>query len=191
MICVYSEGIMKLSTRLTAFVLVFSMVFSLTSCTGSIKEYDKDSFVSALKEKLELGDEDIVISRNEGDINNFPEADIVVTNYEDAAVLAYFCDDESGAKRVFDEYYSEFNDTFNQSNMFKGNYIAESDDNSGCIVINGDMSGVSLFGTRFAIGKLHGGVYYSGSMIVMVIPASEEGFDSVGEVIKALGFKDA
>ena len=183
---------MKRTGKLLALGMSLVMLFSLAGCKTKVKEYDKDSFVAVMTDKLGIPDSDIYSARNEGD-NEHPAADVYTTVYKNARINAYFCDDAKAAKKEFDDMWSDFDASFNQHDQFNGNFIgSNTEDDFGYIVINGDNSEVSIFGSIFATGHMHAGLYYSGSMLVMIMPAQMDGTtDEVTDVISALGFPDA
>lgn len=182
---------MKRTGRLIALGMSLVMLFSLAGCKTKVKEYDKDSLVSALESELNIDEDDMYISRSESDVSGHPSADCVTASYKDARINAFFCDNATSAKEVFAAYYTEFENTFNQDGQFKGTYAADKTDDYGYIVINGDMSGVSIFGDRYRAGSLHAGLYHNGSMLIMIIPSNPDGIDNAGEIIEALGLIDA
>ncbi|SCW64538.1 hypothetical protein SAMN02910456_02337 [Ruminococcaceae bacterium YRB3002] len=169
-----------------ALILIAAMSLSLAAC-GGVKEYNKDSFVSVLKNDLKIADDQIYEAENDGTQNNFPVATIVTAKYNESRINAYFCQDASKAKAYFDERFQHFQDTFDKNNQFKGSSVTGSTDNSGYIVIKGDMPGTDLFGALYQAGSVYGGLYYSGNMIIMVLSDNTDGYDDVEAFIKAMG----
>lgn len=181
---------MKKGKTVIALSLVASMLFSLTACSSGVKEYNKDSLMDVLKSELKLDDDEIFVHESEDDATSRYEGTVVTARYEDARINAVFLNDAEDAADAFEEYYDDFDDNFNSHDQFNGDYAIHSADGSGYIVINGKDSEVHFFGDRYANGPLHAGLYYSGSMIVFILPENDDGMEDVGKIISALGFKD-
>ncbi|MBR2524733.1 MAG: hypothetical protein IKE53_09910 [Clostridiales bacterium] len=169
-----------------ALVMVFPMLFSLTACSKSVKEYDKESFLAVLKDDLKIEDDDIYETEVD-EHNGVGDGVVVAARHGHAMITVQFCDDAADAKKAFDKDYESFLDTFNKNDQFKGDYIAEQTSNGGYIVIKGSAPETDIFGDRNRTGDVYGGYYCSGSMIMLVMSQSADDFDDVGEIISALG----
>jgi len=170
-----------------ALITTIVMMFSLTACSKKPKEYDKDSITSLLKDELKIDEDEIYVYDSDGE-NGSPEGTSVTAKYDDARIIVLIYDDADEANEAFNEAYKEFQDQFNLNDRFKGDFLCNNSDDYGYIVINGNESGVNVFGDIFATGSLYGGLYYSGSMITMVRPEGPDSFSGVNEVIEALGY---
>ena len=171
-------------------VLVISMLFSLAACSSKVKEYDKDSLTAVLKDELGISDDDINLARNEKGTNQYPAADIVTAAYKEARINCYFCDDEADAKKYFEDQYDQFCESFDKNDQFKGSSEFTSGGSYGYIVLNGDNTGTSIFGTLHMTGPVHAAFYYSGSMVMLIMPSGNETGTAVTEIIDALGYPD-
>ena len=177
---------MRKAKSAIALVMVCSMLFSLTACTKSVKEYDKESFLAVIKDDLKIDDENIYESEVD-ETNGIGDGVVVAARYEGALVTAQFCDDASDAKRTFDADYESFLDTFNKNDQFKGDYDANQTEDGGYIVVKGSAPETAIFGERNRTGNVYAGYYCSGSMIMLVVSQSEDDFDEIDQIISALG----
>lgn len=178
---------MRRSIPVVSVIMTVVMLMSFTACSAfKVKEYDKDSFTDVLTGSLGISQDDIATAENDGN-NGYPKATVVTAATDGARVLAYFCDDAEDARSNFKKTYDSFKGSFN-SDKFKGSSINMSTDSAGYIVLKGDNPGTSIFGDRYRTGSIYAGIYYSGSMIVTVMPDKDNADDGVKKVIDALGF---
>lgn len=183
---------MKLMKRALSLVMASVMILSLASCKinalKGVKEYSQDEMVKVLEEKLGMDEEALHLAVNDGEHNQYPSSKVLTFKYEGTRVNAYFVDDAAEAKKLFEQYYQKFEDTFNMKEMFKGSQIKAKTDNDGYIVINGIDSGVDLFGSRFSMGDIFGAIYYSNSMLILMYDETPEDVSDAKKVVQTLGF---
>lgn len=180
---------MKTLKKTAALVMAFAMLLSLTSC-GKVKEYDVDGITSVLEDKLGIEEDHIYISEIEGS-GDIPGGTSISAQYEDARINVLIADDADKLKDLFEGYYDDLTGTLDDGD-FDGSYKNALTDNFGYVVVKGEQAGSTL-GSRFATGSIYAGLYYTGSMFVMIIPESlgdsDDGMtDNVGVVIDAFGF---
>lgn len=183
---------MSVLKRSLALGLTFVMLFSMTACTKRVKEYDYDSFNSFLEEDLGIDEEDIysyedLYSPDSASVT----ADIVTAKYGDARINAMFFNDPDDARDQFISVYDEFTDTFDQGESFEGKCEYKNADDFGYIVINGTDIGTGAFGERYSAGDVYVAVYYTGSMLIVIMPEDlDSDLSDIGSVIDALGYPD-
>ena len=186
---------MKTIKRLTAVVMAGVMMLSLAACSAPVKEYDEDSFTSVLKNDLKIDEDDINSAENHQKDTGYPDSTVVTAHYGKAVIMASFCKNADDAASAFGDAYDEFRDTFDTNNTFKGNSESVSSDGYGYIVVNGADSGTTVFGSLHRTGPIYAGIYYTGSMFVMIMPdgIQENGGadDDVKALIDAFGFPNA
>ena len=169
---------------LLAIFIVSVMMFAAVSCE-KIAEYDEDSVINVLEEKLDIPEEDIYVS--EGEYSEF-SGTYITARYNDARVIAMIFEDEEAANETFSEAYSSFEEGFDPSGQFNGDYKCQSETDHGYIVVNGENIGRNIFGDRFMTGEIYAGFYYSGSTIIVIMPEGEEAAEDVDAAIRAFGF---
>ena len=171
-------------------LLTTAMLFSLTSCSRKLKEYDEETLTGILVNKLNIDEDDIYSVRNPEGQNDAPAGTVVTAVYNDARINVLFCDSADSAYDYFQREYDEFSDTFNQNGQFDGTLESECDKGNGYIIVNGEDIGSTLFGDRFATGSFHAGFYYTGSTIIVVLPEDFGNTDDVSTIISVLGYPD-
>ena len=170
---------------LLAIFIVSVMMFAAVSCE-KIAEYDEDSVINVLEEKLDIPEEDIFVSEFED-----PEfsGTYITARYNDARVIAMIFEDEEAANEMFSEEYDFFLASFNPADQFNGDAKCQRESDHGFIVVNGENIGTNIFGDRFKTGEVFAGIYYSGSTVIVVMPEGAGGVaEDVDAVIRAFGF---
>ena len=178
---------MKRTKKIIALGMALILLLSFTACSMGVKEYDKDSMVSLLQNKLSISESDIHVVETDGTTGT-PAATVITSKYNDARINVSICKNAEDAADYFKKAYDSFKADFNTSSQFSGSSISMSGSGSGYIVIKGEKSGTSLFGDINRTGNVYGGLYYTGSEIVLVMSEAGKGIDDVGKIIDALGY---
>ena len=178
---------MKGTKKIIAFGMAIVLLLSFTACSKGMKAYDKDALISLLQDKLSISEGDILVTETDGSTGT-PAATVITAKYNNARINVSICKDAKDAAAQFKKSYDEFQNNFNKSSRFKGKYISLNEPDSGYIVINGDSPETSVFGDRFRTGSVYGGLYFTGSQIIIIIPEGMESSDDVGKIIDALGY---
>ena len=178
---------MKTTKKIIALGMSLILLLSFTACSKGVKEYDKDSMVSLLQNKLSISESDIYVAETDGTTGT-PAATVITSKYNDARISVSICKDAKDAADYFKKAYDAFTAEFNKDSKFSGSSISMSGSGSGYIVIKGEMPGTSVFGDINRTGNTYCGLYYAGSEIVLVMSEAGKGIDDVGKIIDALGY---
>lgn len=182
---------MKSIRRITALSVAVVMLFT-SSCAASkeeiIKEYDEDSLVKFLEEELDIDEDDIYIIDSEDAQISVPDGVNITCRYDRARLNAYIFDDEDDARDMFEDYYDQFEETFNVNDQFEGDYDEEFEDDYGYITLEGDNAGATIFGDMYVYGGICGGIYYRGHMVIVICPEGPDSRHDVEDLVAAFGY---
>ena len=199
--------IMKRFKNVVAVTLAFAMAFSLIGC-GKAKDIDDEDEKEEVEEETSgNGMEDLIkdfpgtaserLGISEDDINEYDPSEMhndhafegayyVCAGSDMPAIECAVYDDPDEARETFEEYYSNFNEQFNEDN-FDGDYECFFEDDQGYIVIDGSNSGTRIFGDRFATGDVYAGVYFEDNTVIVIMPRNDVDNSTVEDVISDLG----
>ena len=199
--------IMKRFKNVVAVTLAFAMAFSLIGC-GKAKDIDDEDEKEEVEEETSgNGMEDLIkdfpgtaserLGISEDDINEYDPSEMhndhafegayyVCGGSDMPAIECAVYDDPDEARETFEEYYSNFNEQFNEDN-FDGDYECFFEDDQGYIIIDGSNSGTRIFGDRFATGDVYAGVFYEDNTVIVIMPRNDVDNSTVEDVISDLG----
>ncbi len=164
--------------KAAALVMTTVMLLSVAACgKTNIKEYDQDSFIAVLEDDLGLSEDDyVVMPLTDGEGEAVDGENMVMATMDDALVTAFFYKDAEDAKESFEEYYDDYQD----DDEFEGEAKGEDNGDNGYLVMK----------TETDLGELYAGIYYSGSMFIMVISGEDtvDAQEQVQKIIDALGY---
>jgi len=179
---------MRETKKIIALAMSLVMLLSFAACSkSSIKEYDKDSMVALLQDKLGISESDIHVSETDG-TNGSPAATVITAKYNDIRINVAFCKNAEEAADHFKESYDAFQNSFNKTSQFSGSSINMKGIDCGYIVVKGDKPETGIFGDINRTGSVYGALYHTGSEILYVSSEMGKGMDDVGKVIDALGY---
>ena len=199
--------IMKRFKNVVAVTLAFAMAFSLIGC-GKAKDIDDEDEKEEVEEETSgNGMEDLIkdfpgtaserLGISEDDINEYDPSEMhnshafegsyyICGGSDLPAIECAVYDDPDEARETFEEYYSNFNEQFNEDN-FDGDYECFFEDDQGYIVIDGSNSGTHIFGDPFATGEVYAGVYFEDNTVIVIRPRNDVDNSTVEDVISDLG----
>ena len=158
-------------------LVVTAMMIAVSSCGSQLTEYDRSSLTDLLENELNIPGDQITLSGND-----------LSADYNDVMIRATFFDDAEDAHEYFGDLFYDFALKFNNKEMFRGEFKSDSSADSGYVVLRGEDSEAEIFGPEYRMGPVYAGLYYSGSMVMTIIPGNEEAFEDTAAVIDKLGY---
>jgi len=162
--------------KIISAVLVAAMAISMVGC-AKYKEIDYKTFEDAL-EAVGIDDDEYYSQKNYGDYDRY-----VVAYDGDVTYMYMLFDDEDDAQDYFEDFYDDFQDAL-EDHDFSGSSRRSSSRNSGFVLFDGEID------TRELDSDIYGGIFYRGSMVVVVMATSDKKSDKsdVDEFLSELGF---